>query len=343
MKLSTRIIKLGFAHGVFRIARSEVRERENVVVELEHDGVVGVGEAAPIAYYDHEDAKAVVETVEAAEKLMGDDPFLIEDIVARVAKAFPKSHAGVCAIDLALHDLVGKLLGVPVYRLYGLNPQKTPVTSFTIDIDEPGVMAERAAAVNDFKVLKIKIGLGRDEETLKAVRDVTDLTIRVDANTGWTREEAVEKINAIEKYDIEFVEQPIPPGDNEALRFIREHVNIPIMADESAVALASLPGLVGCVDSINVKLMKCGGLREAIRMIHFAHAHGIKVMLGCMSETSISITAAAHLSPMVQYADLDGNLMIDHDPYKGAEIDDGRLMLPDAPGLGVSERGDHVQ
>ena len=339
MKFTTRVIRLGYARGVFRIARAEVTERENVVVELEHDGVIGIGEAAPIRYYDDEDAAAVVETVNAAEKLMGDDPFLVEDIMDRVAKAFPRSHAGVCAVDLALHDLVGKLLGVPVYRLYGLNPEKTPVTSFTIDIDEPEMMAERAAqAARKYKVLKIKIGLDRDEETLDAIRGVTDVALRVDANTGWTKEQAVEKMNAIEPYDIEFVEQPIPPGDPEALRWVRERVNIPIMADESCVDVASLPALVGCVDSINVKLMKCGGLREAFRMIHFAHAHDMPVMLGCMSETSISITGAAHLSPMVEFADLDGNLMIDRDPFRGVTVEDGKLVLPDAPGLGVVER-----
>ena len=199
-------------------------------------------------------------------------------------------------------------------------------------------MAGRAAAVKDFKVLKIKIGTDRDEEILSAIRDATDLPIRVDANIGWTKEQAVENINRLERFDIQFVEQPIPPGDNEALRWIRERVGLPIMTDESSINLKDLPGLVGCVDAINVKLMKCGGLREAIRMIHFAHAHGMDVMLGCMLETSIAITAAAHLSPMVEYADLDGNYLIADDPFAGVTIDDGRLILPDGPGLGVHER-----
>lgn len=199
-------------------------------------------------------------------------------------------------------------------------------------------MAERAGAVKDFKVLKIKVGTDRDEEMLTAIRDETDLPIRVDANTGWTKEQAVENINRLEKFDIQFVEQPIPPGDNEALRFVRERVNLPIMSDESSVNLADLPGLVGCVDLINIKIMKCGGLREALRMIHFAHAHGMGVMLGCMLETSVAITAAAHLSPLVEYADLDGNYLIADDPFEGVTIADGRLILPDRPGLGVRER-----
>jgi len=207
MKISARIIRLGYKHGEFRIARGSSTECENVIVEIEHDGVVGIGEAAPIPYYDNETAQSVVETAKKAESLLGDDPFLLDDIVERVAKTFPKSHAGVCAIDLALHDLVGKVLGIPVYRFYGLNPAKTPLTSYTIAITEPKVMAERAAeAAKRFKVLKIKIGLDNDEEVLKAMRGVTDITLRVDANTGWTKEESVDRINMLEKYDIEFVE-----------------------------------------------------------------------------------------------------------------------------------------
>jgi len=339
MKLTTRILDLGFKHGEFRIARGAATARKNLIVAIAHDGVTGIGEAAPIRYYDDETAESAEATVRAAERLLGDDPFLIEDVVDGIAKAFPKAHAAVTAIDLALHDLVGKLLGVPVYRLYGLNPQKTPVTSFTIGIAEPHVMAERAAeAAKTYKVLKIKVGLPGDMDCVKAIRDVTDITLRVDANCGWTKEEAVEKINALERYDIEFVEQPIPEDDNAALRFIRERVGLPIMSDESSLTLADLPGLVGCVDMINIKLMKCGGLREAIRMIHFADAHDLPVMLGCMSETSVSITAAAHLSPMVRYADLDGNLLLDRDPFRGVTVENGKLVLPNGPGLGVSER-----
>jgi len=338
MRLSARAVKLSASYGMFRIAREEITTFENVVVELEHEGVVGIGEASPSAYYHGENVDVVMETVEAANAHLGEDPFLIEDITARMAETFPEAPAAVCGIDLALHDLVGKLLDVPLYRMLGLDPDKTPVTSFTIGIEEPKVMAGRAAAVKDFKVLKIKIGTDRDEEILSAIRDATDLPIRVDANIGWTKEQAVENINRLERFDIQFVEQPIPPGDNEALRWIRERVGLPIMTDESSINLKDLPGLVGCVDAINVKLMKCGGLREAIRMIHFAHAHGMDVMLGCMLETSIAITAAAHLSPMVEYADLDGNYLIADDPFAGVTIDDGRLILPDGPGLGVHER-----
>jgi len=338
MKLTARPVKLGASHGMFRIARQEITDFENVVVELEHDGVTGIGEAAPQLYFGGESKDVVLDTVAKAKALIGDDPFLIEDVTTALADAFPDAPATVCGIDLALHDLVGKLLGVPVYRMLGLDAAKTLVTSFTIGIDDPKVMAERAAAVTDFKVLKIKIGTDHDEAILGAIREVSDLPLRVDANIGWSKEEAVENINRIERFDIQFVEQPIAPGDNDALAWVKGRVNLPIMADESSVDLASLPGLVGCVDLINVKLMKCGGIREAVRMIHYAHAHGMGVMLGCMLETSIAVTAAAHLTPMVEYADLDGNYLIADDPFEGVTIADGRLILPDRPGLGVRER-----
>ncbi len=338
MRLSARVMKLSASHGMFRIARETITTFNSAVVEIEHEGLVGLGEAAPDRYFDGETAEVVLKTVKAAGPVIGKDPFLIEDITAEVARKFPKAHATLCAIDMALHDLVGKMLGVPVYRMLGLNPDRTPVTSFTIGIEEPKVMAERAAAVKDFKVLKIKVGTKRDEEMLRAIRGATDLPIRVDANTGWTKEEAVRNIEKLAKFDIQFVEQPIPPGDNEALRWIRERAALPIMTDESSVNLKDLPALVGCVDAINVKLMKCGGLREAIRMIHFAHANGMKVMLGCMLETSLAITAAAHISPMVEYVDLDGNFLIADDPYEGIALKGGRHILPDRPGLGVRER-----
>ena len=338
MKLSTKVLKIGFAHGMFKIARATMTERENVIITVEHEGATGIGEATPSPYFYGEDTEVVLKTVEAAGQIIGDNPFVLEDITKELARRFPKAPATVCGIDIALHDLVGKLLGVPLWKMFGLDASKAPVTSFTIGIEEPKVMAERARAVTDFKVLKIKIGTDRDEEIMKAIRDVTDIPIRVDANTGWTKEEAVENINNLEKYDIEFVEQPIEAGDNEGLRFVKERVSLPIMADESSVNMDSLPGLVDCVDMINIKLMKCAGLREAMRMIHFADAYCIPVMLGCMSETSVSITAAAHLSPMVKYADLDGNYLIADDPYEGVGIRDGQLALSGKPGLGVSER-----
>jgi len=340
MNLTAEILDLRTANESFRIARAETSAFQTAIVSLEHEGTVGLGEAHPSAIYGGEDTAAALRTVEAARELVGDDPFRIEDVTGRLAEAFPDAPAARCAIDLALHDLVGKLLGVPLCRMLGLSPERMPVTSYTIDLAEPPVMAERAAAAaaRGFKVLKIKVGTDGDDERLAAIRGATRLPLRVDANTGWTPEQAVEMIRRMAGYGVEFVEQPIPAGDAEAWRYVRERVDLPIMADESAVSLADLPALVGCVDAVNIKLMKCGGVREALRMIHFARGCGMKVMLGCMLETSLGITAAAHLAPLVDWADLDGNLLIADDPFEGVQVRDGRLVLPDGPGLGVRRR-----
>lgn len=340
MKLAAEAIDLHTANKEFRIARAVQSAFQVVILRLEHEGQVGLGEAAPSAYYGGENVAAILQTVEAAQPILGDDPFRIEDILARLTEAFPERYATVCGIDIALHDLVGKLLGVPLYRMLGLSPERTPVTSYTISIDEPALMAQRAAAAaaRAFKVLKIKVGTERDDQRLAAIRAATDVPLRLDANTGWDKESTVRHLERWAHYGIEFIEQPIPPGDNEALRWIRQRSPVPIMADESCVDSADLPGLVDCVDAVNIKLMKCKGLREALRMIHVARAHGLKIMLGCMLETSVAITAAAHLSPLVDYGDLDGNLLLANDPFVGVAVEDGRLILPDGPGLGIRER-----
>jgi L-alanine-DL-glutamate epimerase-like enolase superfamily enzyme len=338
MRLTAEVVELYASHGEFKIARATLRQFPTVIVRIAHEGHVGIGEARPSPYYDNETAEVVIATLTKAAKLLGDDPFQIEDIVGRVGEAFPQAHASVAGIDIALHDLVGKMLGVPVYKLLGLNAARTPLCSFTVGIAEPAVMAQRAADIEPYKTLKVKIGLDNDEAVLSAIREVTDVPIRVDANIGWKPEQAVRMINRIERFGLEFVEQPIPPGDNEALRFIRERVNVPIMADESSVTLGDLPGLIGCVDAINVKIGKCGGLRRAMEMIHFARAAGMKVMLGCFPETSVAVTAAATLSPLVDYSDLDGNVLISNDPFEGAIIRDGRHVLPDEPGFGIKPR-----
>ncbi|HEX8997416.1 MAG TPA: dipeptide epimerase, partial [Ktedonobacterales bacterium] len=193
-------------------------------------------------------------------------------------------------------------------------------------------------AAETYPILKIKVGTGRDLEIVRAIREATDATLRVDANAAWTPKEAIRVIRELEPYNIEFVEQPLHPADLEGLRFVREHVALPIIADESCVTEEDIPGLVGAVDGINIKLMKCGGIHHALRMIHTARAHHLKVMLGCMIESSLSITAAAHLTPLVDYADLDGNLLVRDDPFDGVRVERGKLMLPERAGLGVRAR-----
>jgi L-alanine-DL-glutamate epimerase-like enolase superfamily enzyme len=238
-----------------------------------------------------------------------------------------------------LYDLAGQRLGVPVYRLLGLNPARTPLTSFTIGIDTPEEMARGAReAGRQYPILKIKVGTPRDLENVRAIRDATDATLRVDANAGWTPKAAVQHIAALADYGVELVEQPVAAGDLEGLRFVRERSPLPIFADESCVTVDDVPRLAGVVDGINIKLAKCGGLRNALRMIATARAHHLRVMLGCMVSSSLAITAAAHLSPLVDYADLDGGLLLAADPFAGVRVEAGKLILPDAPGLGVSRR-----
>jgi L-alanine-DL-glutamate epimerase-like enolase superfamily enzyme len=239
---------------------------------------------------------------------------------------------------MALRDLAGKKLEAPLYEILGLNPRHTPPTSFTIGLDTPEVIAEKVLEATDFEVLKVKLGSKDDREVLAAVRDVTDRPIWVDANEGWILEEAVDLVVDLEKLGVVLVEQPFPAGENAATRELRRASPLPIFADESVHRAKDIPALVDSFDGINIKLMKCGGIGEALRMIAVARAHGMKIMLGCMVETSLAITAAAHLSPLVDFADLDGNLLVTNDPYVGVRVVGGRLILPEGPGLGVEPR-----
>jgi len=237
---------------------------------------------------------------------------------------------------MALMDWVGQKLGVPLYRYFGLDPHDTPVTTFSIGIDNPETTRQKVKEAADFPVLKIKVGLATDEATIDAVRSVTKKPLRVDANEGWkTKEEAVRKINWLESQGVEFVEQPMPAAMLDDIRWVRGKVHIPIIADEACLHPWDIPRIKDSFDGINIKLMKCGGMLEAYRMIQIARSLKLKVMLGCMIESSIGIAAAAHLSPLVDYADLDGNLLIANDPYRSVKVEKGKLILPERPGLGV--------
>ncbi|HLZ55903.1 MAG TPA: dipeptide epimerase, partial [Ktedonosporobacter sp.] len=267
-----------------------------------------------------------------------DDPFVIEDILHRLNKIIGLNPSAKAAVDMALYDIVGKLLGVPLYKLLGLNPARTPHTSFTIGLDTPAEMAKKVLLAKEYPILKIKVGTKHDLDIIKAIRDVSNAVVRVDANTGWTPKEAIKNINALAPYNIEFVEQPIPAHDLAGLKLIRDNVPVPIIADESCVTVDDIPRIAECVDGVNIKLMKSGGISHALKMIHVARAHHLRVMIGCMIESSLAITAAAHLTPLVDYADLDGHLLIDNDPYEGVKVEHGKLILPDGPGLGVKAR-----
>jgi len=318
----------------FRIARGVQNTSSNVIVQIQYNEHVGYGEAAPDEYYG-ENQETVLACISTFAGNLGDDPFLIEDIMSHLDHLIRLNPAAKAAVDMALYDLVGKMLNVPVYKFLGLNPKHTPHTSFTLGIDTPDNMAKKALLARDYPILKVKVGTKHDLDNLKAIREVSTATIRVDANTAWTPKEAIKMINALAPYGIEFVEQPTSPRNLDGLRLIRDNVPVPIIADESCVTIEDIPGLAECVDGVNFKLMKSNGITNVLKMIHVARAHNLRVMIGCMIESSLAITAAAHLTPLVDYADLDGHLLIDNDPYEGVKVANGKLMLPNTPGLGV--------
>lgn len=321
----------------FRISRGVQYTSPNVIVQIDHEEFVGYGEASPSEYYG-ESPETTLACIALFAGNLGDSPFLIEDILQRLNKIIGLNPSAKAAVDMAIYDIMGKMIGIPVYKLLGLNPAHTPYTSFTIGIDTMSQMAKKALMVKDFPILKIKLGTKHDIEILKAIRDVSNAVIRVDANTGWTPKEAIKMINAMNPYNIELVEQPVPARDLAGMKLIRDNVPVPIIADESCVTVEDIPRVADCVDGINIKLMKCGGINHALKMIHVARAHNLRVMLGCMIESSLAITAAAHLSPLADYADLDGHLLIEDDPYIGIAVEHGKLILPDEPGLGVKAR-----
>jgi L-Ala-D/L-Glu epimerase len=321
----------------FRISRSVQEVAHNVLVQLDDDGLTGTGEAAPSGYFGEKCETVLVALSYFAEHL-GDNPLLIEDISAELGRALHGNAAARAAIDMALYDLMGQRLGVPLYQLLGLNPTRTPVTSFTIGIDTAAEMARKVRQAQQFPVLKIKLGTPDDLEIVRAIRDATDARLRVDANAAWTPKQAIKTINALEPLGIEFVEQPVAASDLDGLRLVRDNTVIPIFADESCVTLDDVPKMAGRVDGINIKLMKCGGISQALKMIAAARAHHLQVMLGCMIESSVAITAAAQISPLVDFADLDGALLVSNDPFEGMGVERGKLVLSDRPGLGVRKR-----
>jgi len=338
MNLSFQPLDLKLRH-TFQIAR-EIRDVQNNIIVLlkDENGITGLGEAAPTSFFG-EDVRSVSSLLaQSIDLLKNADPFYIEDITGYLKNKFPKDAAARAAIDIALHDLIGKKLKIPLYKLLGLNRKEVKTTSFTIGIDTLEKMCKKADEAKDFPVLKIKVGIKNDVEILKELRKITKAVFRVDANTGWTVDEAIKKLNTMEELGVELVEQPFPVGSIEALKKIRRHVKIPVFADEDVKDSKDIPVLSDAVDGINIKLMKCGGIREALRMISTARSHGLKIMIGCNIESSVSITAAAHLTPLVDYADLDGHLLVTNDPYIGVAVDKGRLALPDGDGLGVKTR-----
>lgn len=343
MKLDFEVIDLRTKH-VFKIAREMApAPRRSVVVRItDGDGVEGWGEAAATPYYGEtvETVAAVLPRLgEALDEAVAGDPFALERIDAALAHAIGRNPSARSAISAALHDLVGKRLGLPVWKLWGLDPAAAPVSSFTIGIDDLEVMREKVREAAAYQILKIKVGTPRDAEILQMIRDEAPRkTIRVDANTAWTAKEAIRSIPMLEEFGVEFVEQPLPAEDVEGLRLVRRSSQLPIIADESCEVAADVAKLVGAVDGVNIKVAKCGSLREAIRIVHAARAHGMQVMLGCMIESTIGIAAAVQLAPLMDYVDLDGAALLESDPFTGPGLEpDGTLRFNSAPGLGVAK------
>ena|ERR1043166_9869 len=324
----------------FVIARGGSSEHRTLKVTLrDKDGMEGWGEAAPNRFYGENLDTATRALNELKPIVEACDPFQLESLEQRMKPAL-LANSVKSAISAAAHDLVGKRLGVPLWKLWGLDPARSPKSSFTIAIaPDRAELERRVKAAAEYPVLKVKLGTDRDEEIIRTVvAAAPDKTIRVDANAAWTPEQAVKMATLLESLRIEYIEQPVRADDLEGLAYVHERSPLPIIADESCVVSTDIPAVVGRVSGINIKLSKCGGLREALRMIATARSHGLKVMAGCMIETSLGITAAAHFAPLLDYADYDGAALLSDDPFIGATIAGGRIVLPTEPGLGVRPR-----
>jgi L-alanine-DL-glutamate epimerase-like enolase superfamily enzyme len=335
--VASEIIRLKLKH-TWTTTMSSSDYRDTLHVRYTRDGISGYGEGAPIVRYN-ESAVTGKEAVERVRPLLESaDPAAFAKLTDEIFRKIDGQYAAKAAMNIALMDWTGKKLGVPLYRYFGLDAADTPITTFSIGIDDPAKTRAKVEEAAAFPVLKIKVGLDTDEATMAAVRAVTKKPLRVDANEGWKdKEEAVRKINWLEKQGVEFIEQPMPAHMIEETRWVRSRVHLPIIADEACLHAQDIPKLKGAFDGVNVKLDKSGGILEAYRMIQIARSLGMKVMIGCMVSSSCSVTAAAQLSPLVDYADLDGNLLISNDPFTGVTVKEGKLILPKGPGLGLTK------
>ena len=320
----------------FTVASYSRTTTPDVQVEIEYEGVTGYGEASMPPYLG-QTTESVCAFLRKVDLSPFKDPFLMEDILSYVDSLSPGDTAAEAAIDIALHDLVGKLIGQPWYRIWGLDPEKTPFTTYTIGIDTPEVVREKTReAAGRFQILKVKVGLDSDMQMIRAIRDVTSLPLAVDANQGWKdRSKALEEIFWLAEQGVVMVEQPMAKERVDDNAWLTEHSPLPIFADESIQRLADVSDLKGVYSGINIKLMKCTGMREGWKMANLARSMGMKVMVGCMTETSCAVSAAAQFSPYVDFADLDGNLLISNDRFSGVTVVDGKLTLPERPGIGV--------
>lgn len=336
IKLSFEPYQLQLRH-VFTVSSYSRKTTPGVQVRLDYEGFTGYGEASMPPYLG-QSVESVTAFLNKVDLSQFRDPFQLDTILAYVDSLSPGDGAAKAAIDIALHDLVGKLMGLPWWRIWGLDPSKTPSTTFTIGIDTPDVVRQKTRECADrFNILKVKVGLDNDKEMISTIREITDLPLAVDANQGWKdKEKALEEIFWLQENGVVMVEQPMAVSRIDDNAWITERSPLPIFADEAIQRLADVPSVKGVYHGINIKLMKCTGMREAWKMVNYARTEGMKVMVGCMTETSCAVSAAAQLSPGVDFADLDGNLLITNDPFEGVKVVDGRITLSDLPGIGLT-------
>ncbi|UPZ36747.1 dipeptide epimerase [Sphingobacterium sp. PCS056] len=320
---------------VFTVASFSRTTTPVVLTQLEYDGIIGYGEASMPPYLG-ESQESVINFLNNIDLRGFNSPFQTEELLAYVDQISAKNTAAKAAVDIALHDLIGKILGKPFYKIWGLNPALIPATSYTIGIDTEEVVRKKVMEADQFKILKVKLGLETDKMIIDTIRQCTDRPLCADVNQGWkNKEQALEMSHWLAERGVVFLEQPMPKDQIDDNAWLTEHSPIPTIADEACQRLIDVPALQGVYSGINIKLMKCTGMREAKRMAELAQALKMKVMIGCMTETSCAISAAAQLAPLVDWADLDGALLIGNDIYDGMKVIDGQCILPDRPGIGV--------
>lgn len=337
MHLSFEPYELKLKH-VFTVSSFSRSTTPDVQVRIDYDGYTGYGEASMPPYLG-QTVESVCSFLKKVDLEQFPDPFCIDDILNYIDSLSDGDSAAKAAVDIALHDLVGKIIGAPWHRMLGLNPEKTPNTTYTIGIDTDEMVKLKTREVaGQFKILKVKLGTPRDREMIRAIREVSDLPIAVDVNQGWkNKKKALDEIFWLKEQGIVMVEQPMPKEMLDANAWLTERSPLPTFADEAIQRLKDIPAIKGAYTGINIKLMKCTGMREAWKMMNYARAEGMKVMIGCMTETSCAIAAAAQLSPAVDFADLDGNLLIANDIFRGTTVVDGKITLNQLPGIGIEK------
>lgn len=335
LKLSFEPYELILRH-TFTVSSYSRKTTPGVQVKIDFEGFTGYGEASMPPYLG-QSVESVCAFLNRVNLEQFKDPFRLEEILAYVDSLSPGDNAAKAAIDIALHDLVGKLMGQPWWRVWGLDPSKAPDTTFTIGIDTAEAVRQKTQeCASKFNILKVKVGLDNDKEMIQTIREVTDLPLAVDANQGWKdRQQALDEVFWLKENGVVMVEQPMAKERLDDNAWITEHSPLPIFADEAIQRLADIPSIKGAYHGINIKLMKCTGLREGWKMANYARAEGMGVMIGCMTETSCAVSAAAQLAPAADFCDLDGNLLISNDRFSGMEVKDGHIVLPDRPGIGI--------